>query len=205
MPGFIAWHRRPCRVTVHAGGLRGRFFSSWLTSDVLSLALRARKRVQIRSLRICPFGLLDVHGWTNAAKHMDVRERRTSSKNIPASPPRQDRDRDRPVGARPGARSIWHGESGAKCRAFGRTSCAALRCGRRSGPGCFTSVVESERAGTAERGFSEASEAGRRARLSEGNSPSVSGDQARRSPPRLCRVSVAPGWAATGIIAILFA
>jgi len=28
---------------------------------------------------------LDVHGWTNAAKHMDVREWRTSSKNIPAA------------------------------------------------------------------------------------------------------------------------
>ena len=25
---------------------------------------------------------LNVHGWTNAAEHMDVRERRTSSKNI---------------------------------------------------------------------------------------------------------------------------
>ena len=67
-------------------GLRRRFFSSWLTSDVLSPALRARKRVQIRSQRICRFGPLDVHGWTNAAERMDVRERRTSGRQMTRFP-----------------------------------------------------------------------------------------------------------------------
>ena len=118
-------HRPGVLVTGHSiskgGGLRGRFFSSWLA------ALRF-----------------------------------TSSKNIPGSPPRQDRDRDRPVGARPGARSreavgrtttIDRDVSWAECRVFVRASCGALR------------------SRTPEQAEDDASETGRRARLSENKHP----------------------------------
>ena len=82
----ICVRSRSCLVSSPHAGRSDSFSSSWLTSDIVSLALRARERVQIRSRRICPFGpcrpwMAQCHGAQGCA-----RAAFTSSKKNPPGP-----------------------------------------------------------------------------------------------------------------------